>query len=1185
MKYIIGIDFGTASVRVQRSRLSPDGTPDRASQAAQLKGAQHNALPAVLELSTEIHNPSRREVISYGHPALHSLLLGSKSNYFVQEFKPCLGRRSEDVAAQGKPVTAQVRRCPQCSALCSPTAIFCSQCGTSLKSLAEEGTDALFVYSVDEAFGYADLFLQRIAEDLRSRIYGEDLTTAQGYAINVGVPVHWREATRERFQAMLAQAFASDSVTLTPEPEAALAYHLREGDLPPLSAQGYVLVVDFGAGTTDIVLCRPNADGRTLAEARSYGERYGGSDFDVVLATHIARQLNIPLDVAIPPPLKQKAREFKEDFSTAVAMSPADPALEFETFLGLRIETAIYNDTVRIDRAEFESPAVAGKLIAEFQQMVERSLNHFRVTAPQVEAVIITGGGAAWYFVESTMRELFPRSRVVIGSEPGLAISRGLALTTGQSANTPVPLIPEKFKTLKIEQAEQPAKREPVETITPLSSTEQSSRENNSASQPPSQGNSSWRTSAGSPVGEQIKTRVAEVYEVDRADVTLQTRFFDLHESVIRLKLLNKVIENDFGISLENTPLPLFATIESLIRLVEGTIPATHSSAASPGNAYSKGSRQDRHNTGTVGEVVRVESTRRPKKRSIAPKILASKTRELQQFLGTIAHVTMVGFTPAWERTVSRLLSEGADPNIVVPVIMTNTDSGESVQFNLPLLFVVVTAYAEEHRLDYLLDLLMSMAVDPNQKDISLGTPLNAALSSGNAYAIDILLRSGASVIVNTEDGGRALECLVEWASCDPSDENAEPLNLDFCYQMVVALLKVGTDVNTVSYYGDTPLHVITSFRRRGNAELIAICKIIEELLKAGADPNVYGGLCPATPLHNVIGSVEYLITEAHEDLTIKEFDALCDMINLLLRSGAKINVPDSDGRAPLQCAESLVQLLSHHHSRRTAQINGARSMLDAMRSTLPATQVSKATKPTVRQDKAAVVKPSTSTSSGKMVPAAVQAKQSTARPPLSSSKTDELRRFLGTVKCYDGIHKTEKWNDTVVRLLLEGADPNIMVETRERLDSNVEICPLLMVVLHLMRVNEWYSGTAKLLLSLGANPNAVQEAGYTSLHVAALRIDVRAVEILLDGKADPNRRTNRNMDTPLHLVLVGRWGTDYNDPDSVIRIVQRLLLAGADVNARDRDGRTPLTAGGEEPRTPLFEILRAAGARYRHEL
>ena len=96
--------------------------------------------------------------------------------------------------------------------------------------------------------------------------------------------------------------------------------------------------------------------------------------------------------------------------------------------------------------------------------------------------------------------------------------------------------------------------------------------------------------------------------------------------------------------------------------------------------------------------------------------------------------------------------------------------------------------------------------------------------------------------------------------------------------------------------------------------------------------------------------------------------------------------------------------------------------------------------------------------------------------------------------------------------------------------------------------------------------------AGETPLHDAAFAGDVETVKALLAAGADPNARDVGGR-TPLHGAV---WPPKTAAP----AVVGALLEAGADPNARDVDGRTPLhLAAGFNDNPAVVGALLDAGA------
>jgi ankyrin repeat protein len=131
------------------------------------------------------------------------------------------------------------------------------------------------------------------------------------------------------------------------------------------------------------------------------------------------------------------------------------------------------------------------------------------------------------------------------------------------------------------------------------------------------------------------------------------------------------------------------------------------------------------------------------------------------------------------------------------------------------------------------------------------------------------------------------------------------------------------------------------------------------------------------------------------------------------------------------------------------------------------------------------------------------------------------------------------------------------------------------------------YLSILEALLAHGADPNHVfaneREREVTPLQYAAERGDLAAVRVLLKARARPDV-ADANRETALHAAVHGALYSrrQYGAPptSTFVDIVSLLLNAGANVNARDRHGLTPLSAtvGNASTIPEIVEFLRAHG-------
>ena len=103
-------------------------------------------------------------------------------------------------------------------------------------------------------------------------------------------------------------------------------------------------------------------------------------------------------------------------------------------------------------------------------------------------------------------------------------------------------------------------------------------------------------------------------------------------------------------------------------------------------------------------------------------------------------------------------------------------------------------------------------------------------------------------------------------------------------------------------------------------------------------------------------------------------------------------------------------------------------------------------------------------------------------------------------------------------------------------------------------------------LYELGANLDVADNEGRTALSYAAERSHIPVIQTLLDVKANPNKIDGKGR-TPLHYAAARSS-----------RIVQLFILAGADAEVQDSQGKTPIDLARQASSIELMKRAIAAG-------
>lgn len=189
---------------------------------------------------------------------------------------------------------------------------------------------------------------------------------------------------------------------------------LQDSGLVKYGDNANILMIDMGAGTTDLALCKYKFDNEHRVEIINTwpkaGDKilFGGREIDIILCDYIKKYLiecGLPSTKNFNEKYMDKCKAWKESNLSPIFKN-SDGVVKYcgfiDTLLGM---LGVDNDFPPMDRKDFES------LIKEYMEQYPQLINgcmkaseeKYGFKSSDLDFIILTGGHSQWYFVNDIL--------------------------------------------------------------------------------------------------------------------------------------------------------------------------------------------------------------------------------------------------------------------------------------------------------------------------------------------------------------------------------------------------------------------------------------------------------------------------------------------------------------------------------------------------------------------------------------------------------------------------------------------------------------------------------------------------------------------------------------------------------------------------------------------------------------
>ena len=245
----------------------------------------------------------------------------------------------------------------------------------------------------------------------------------------ITVPAYFDDAQR-RATVRAGELAGLEVLRIINEPTAAaFVYESPAAD----AGEEIILVYDLGGGTFDVSIVLLRGDIKEVLA--SCGDTVlGGDDFDERLKDHFLRHLQhtTGIDLGHDFVVQVRLKEVAERVKIALSSQPFVTVNEVAVAV---IDGEPLNLALEVARADFE--AMTADLVEKTRRKVEEALAEARVSAGDIDRIVLVGGSTRMPAVQDMLADLFdqPMEHAV---DPDLCVALGAAVQAGIIAGEPL---------------------------------------------------------------------------------------------------------------------------------------------------------------------------------------------------------------------------------------------------------------------------------------------------------------------------------------------------------------------------------------------------------------------------------------------------------------------------------------------------------------------------------------------------------------------------------------------------------------------------------------------------------------------------------------------------------------------------------------------------------------------------